>query len=197
MARPALLLDVMSTLVYDPFAVEMPAFFGLSLAELLAQKHPTAWLAFERGELEEAAYLSQMFADGRRFDHDAFRAHIRGAYRLLEGIEPLLRSLQAAGVEMHALSNYPIWYQMLDEALGLSRWVPFSFVSCRTGVRKPDPEAYLGAARALGRDPAGCLFVDDREQNCAAARALGMPAICFTGAEALRAALIARGVLAA
>ena len=42
-ARPeVLLLDVMGTLVYDPFRVEMPAFLGLSFEQLRAQKHPHA-----------------------------------------------------------------------------------------------------------------------------------------------------------
>lgn len=41
---PVLLLDVMDTVVYDPFFHDMPRFFGLSFKELLAAKHPTAWI---------------------------------------------------------------------------------------------------------------------------------------------------------
>ena len=39
-----LLLDVMGTLVYEPFHTELPAFFGMTLEELYAAKHPTAWI---------------------------------------------------------------------------------------------------------------------------------------------------------
>ena len=53
---PILLLDVMDTLVYDPWR-ELPDFFGLSLSALLEAKHPTAWQDFERGELDEARFL--------------------------------------------------------------------------------------------------------------------------------------------
>lgn len=194
MPPPILLLDVMGTLVHDPFAREMPAFFGMSLERLLDEKHPTAWVEFERGELDEATFLARFFADGRDFDADGFVGHVEASYRFLEGIPPLLDALRGAGVEMHALSNYPTWYRRIERRLGLSRWVPWTFVSCRTGVRKPHPEAYLGAARALGVDPGDCLFVDDRESNVAAARGVGMAAHRFTGADALRDALALHGV---
>ena len=62
--RHILLFDVMNTLVYDPFYVEVPAFFGLTLAELHALKHPTAWLEFEVNAIDERAFLPRFF--GRR-----------------------------------------------------------------------------------------------------------------------------------
>lgn len=66
-----LLLDVMDTLVYDPFHEEIPGFFGMSLEELFGHKHPDAWIRFERGELDEGEFLASFFADGRAFDHAA------------------------------------------------------------------------------------------------------------------------------
>lgn len=41
---PVLLLDIMDTVVYDPFFQDMPRFFGITFKELLAAKHPTAWV---------------------------------------------------------------------------------------------------------------------------------------------------------
>ena len=96
---------------------------------------------------------------------------------------------------MHALSNYTPWYRMVEERTGLSRYVPWSFVSCKTGVRKPDPEAYLGAARLLGVAPSECLFIDDRAVNCEAAEAVGMPSIVFSDAALLRKELVGRAVI--
>ncbi len=83
--RPVVLFDVMDTLVVDPFRVHIPAFFGLSLAELLAQKHPTAWVDFEKGLIDEAAYAARMFADGRPVDPAALAAHVRQAYTWVDG----------------------------------------------------------------------------------------------------------------
>lgn len=187
----------MDTLVHEPFHLEMPAFFGLSLPELVEAKHPTAWVEFELGELSEEQFLARFFSDGRGFDRAAFVDVVRAAYRWLPGMEALLGALSARGLAIHALSNYPCWYRMIEERLALSRYLAWSFVSCETGVRKPDPRAYLGAAAHLGVAPGECLLIDDREGNCAAARALGMEAVRFTSAAGLAEALAERGVLAA
>lgn len=184
-----LLLDVMGTLVYDPFFADMPAFFGMSLRELLDQKHPDAWVRFEHGEIDESEMLRSFFADGRAYDHDAFVAMVRSSYRYLDGIEPLLADLRAQGVPMHAMSNYPCWYRFIEERLALSRYLEWSFVSCETGLRKPAREAYEHAARTLGVAPERCVFVDDRQKNVDAARAVGMRGVVFQSAEQLRAEL--------
>lgn len=198
MPRPSvLLLDVMGTLVHDPFYVEIPRFFGMSLRELLAVKHPHAWVEFELDAIDEPTLLARFFADGRPVDGEGLRAAVRRAYRFLPGIEPLLQALVARGVAMHALSNYPRWYELIEDRLELSRYLQWSFVSCHTGVRKPDPAAYRHAARTLGVEPSACLFVDDREDNCAAAREQGMDAVRFTDASSLHDALAERGLLAA
>ena len=97
---------------------------------------------------------------------------------------------------MHALSNYPEWYRWIEERLGLSRYLSWTFVSCQTRVRKPDRAAYEHAARELGVPPEQLLFVDDREVNCAGARSVGMRAVHFRGDVAeLRSALEASGAL--
>ncbi|MCX4242108.1 HAD-IA family hydrolase [Paraliomyxa miuraensis] len=191
-----LLLDVMDTLVHDPFFAEIPRFFGTSLRQLLPQLRAGAWVEFELDALDEATFLSRFFADGRAFDGPGLLATVRAGYRLLPGIEPLLAELRGRGVPMHALSNYPRWYRYIEEELRLSRYLQWSFVSCNTGVRKPDPQAYLGAAAALGVEPSACTFVDDRQSNCAAACSVGMDAVCFSDAASLRSALVERGVLA-
>lgn len=191
---PALLLDVMGTLVRDPFFEDMPAFFGLTLKELIAHKHPTAWVEFEHGHIDEAACMAKFFKDARPFDFAAFKSHVAQGYAWLPGIEPLLEELAAHGVEMHTLSNYPAWWELIEERLGLSRFVSWTFVSCHTGVRKPDPEAYVGAARALSRPVSSCVFVDDRKDNVEAAWAVGMPGLWFHDADTLRADLASLGI---
>lgn len=189
-----LLLDVMDTLVRDPFW-QMPAFFEMTFEELVAVIHPTAWPEFEKGQLDEAAFLATFFADGRDYDRAGFCAMVDEHYAYLDGVEGLLAELRGAGVAMHALSNYPSWWKRIEARLELSRYLEWSFVSCMTGYRKPHPESYLGAARALGVPPAECLFVDDRERNVEAARAVGMPGVRFRGAGELRLALVAAGVI--
>ena len=40
--------------------------------------------------------------------------------------------------------------------------------------RKPAPEVYLAACRAIDREPGKCIFVDDMGVNCRGAEAVGM-----------------------
>lgn len=190
----ALLLDVMSTLVHDPFYDVMPEFFGMTFDELMAAKHPTAWVEFEHGRLDAGTFLDRFFADGRAFDRAGFMRAVRGGYALLPGVGPLLAELAGLGVPMYALSNYPVWYRLIDAELGLSRFLDWSFVSCETGVRKPDPQAYLGPCAQLGILPEEAVFVDDRVSNCAAAEAVGLRTHLYRGTDGLRAGLRAFGV---
>jgi FMN hydrolase / 5-amino-6-(5-phospho-D-ribitylamino)uracil phosphatase len=195
MPPPAVLWDVMGTLVVDPFYEVMPAFFDMTLEQLVRVKHPTAWTRFERGELAEPDFLAIFFADGRPYDSAGFTARVRESYRWIEGMESLLEALHSRGVEMHTLSNYPEWFTWIEERLGLSRYVSWSFVSCRTGIRKPDAAAFRLAARELRREPGDCLFIDDQPRNCEAARGSGMRAIHFQGDVArLRRELSEQGV---
>lgn len=190
-----LLLDVMSTLVYDPYARELPDFFGMTLREVMQKKTPEVWQRFELDELSEQTFYETFFLDGTPVDGAGLREALYEAYEYIEGIEPLLRELRAAGVAMHTLSNYPVWWELIEAKLGLSEYVAWSFVSCKMGARKPAPGAYLYPLNTLGVLPEECLFVDDREENCAAARAVGMHAVRFEDAATLRAALVERGVL--
>jgi FMN hydrolase / 5-amino-6-(5-phospho-D-ribitylamino)uracil phosphatase len=195
-APKAILWDVMDTLVVDPFRHVMPGFFGMTLREMLELKQPGAWVRFELSELTEAEFLATFFKDGRQYDREGFKACVRASYEWVEGIEPLLASLVARGMDMHALSNYPEWYTWIEQRLGLSRYLSWTFVSCDTRVRKPDPEAYELAARRLALPADQLLFVDDRAVNCEAARAAGMQAIHFENdVVALRRALVATGAL--
>lgn len=66
-----------------------------------------------------------------------------------------------------------------EAAYGFGSLAEEILYSHETGLVKPDPAAYELAARRLGVVPADCLFVDDLEVNCAAARAAGMAAVRF------------------
>jgi putative hydrolase of the HAD superfamily len=67
--------------------------------------------------------------------------------------------------------------------------------SADIGAVKPQPEAFLAATGRLGVTPERCLYVDDTEANVAAAGALGMRSVQFTGADQLADELTAAGLL--
>lgn len=184
--QPVLLWDVMSTLVHDPFFEEMPEFFGMRFDELLQALQPGVWVEFELGKRTEREFLGELFADCREFDQEGFVDAVRSAYRWLPGMEPLMRDLRQRGCTMHTFSNYPVWYRMIEERLRVSRFADWTFVSCLTGLRKPDPAAYAHVLERLDVPAERCIFIDDRASNCEAAQEAGIRALRFEGADTLR-----------
>ncbi|XP_022854180.1 flavin mononucleotide hydrolase 1, chloroplatic isoform X2 [Olea europaea var. sylvestris] len=127
---PILLFDVMDTIVRDPFYHDIPAFFGLSMKELLECKHPTAWIEFEKGLINEMELARKFFKDGRSFDLEGLKSCMRTGYSYIEGVEELLQALKKNRYEMHAFTNYPIWYKIIEDKLKLSSYFSWTFCSC-------------------------------------------------------------------
>ncbi|KAJ0013758.1 hypothetical protein Pint_21314 [Pistacia integerrima] len=65
---PILLFDIMDTIVRDPFYQDGPAFFGMPMKELIECKHPTAWIEFKKGLIDEVELARKFFKDGRPFN---------------------------------------------------------------------------------------------------------------------------------
>jgi hypothetical protein len=59
--------------VRDPFYKHMPAHFNMTFKELLAAKHPSAWLEFEKGRISQDEFELSFFADGRSYDREGLR----------------------------------------------------------------------------------------------------------------------------
>jgi len=72
---------------------------------------------------------------------------------------------------------------------GLCELFDVFFSSCWLGVRKPTRQIYEHVLGMTQANPASSVFVDDREQNLAPARALGMKTILYTSADELASAL--------
>ena len=69
----------------------------------------------------------------------------------------------------------PNWWSTWEPA----RWFESVIDVITVGVRKPAPEPYLAAARALDVPATDCLFVDDMPPNCRGAEAVGMQSHLF------------------
>jgi len=72
----------------------------------------------------------------------------------------------------------------------------FNYFICSGYVHemKPLPDIYRAAIDVSGLPPETALFIDDRQENCEAARSFGMNAIHFESPAQLRASLIHHGV---
>ncbi len=103
--------------------------------------------------------------------------------------------LQAAGIRTGILSN--IGDSIAETIVAKLPWL--SAFDHRTWshelfLAKPDPAIYLTTAEALGTPPADTLFIDDREDNIAAAAALGFQTIRYTNHPAFEQEMRARGL---
>ena len=108
----------------------------------------------------------------------------------------ILDQLHARGLRLYALSNwsaqtYGATRHLVPE-LDLFDGV---LISGEAGHVKPEPEIFTVAITRFGVEPERAFFVDDIAANVAAARVLGMTALQFSGAAALRRDLAAIGVL--
>jgi HAD superfamily hydrolase (TIGR01509 family) len=62
-------------------------------------------------------------------------------------------------------------------------------LSYETGVVKPDHRSFEIVAERLGVEPEGCVFIDDQQRYCDAAREVGMPAIWYQDFQQMKAEL--------
>ena len=147
-------------------------------------KHPLYEL--ETGNLTEVDFLAKLGealepALGHRPELHRFSEIYFEALHPNPPMIELMRQAKAAGHRMGMLTNNvrewePLWRAMLPVDEIFETVVDSGFV----GLRKPDPEIYELTLELLGGVPADqCLFVDDVDVNCAAARELGMSAVHY------------------
>ena len=167
---------------------------GVSLEELgkamgrAAEEHGDHPLfVLERGEITEAEFRARIephLEDG--FDL------ARLSTLLFERLAPnmamveFVRELRRRGVRAALLTNNvrewePLWRSKLPEVDELFEVI---VDSAFVGLRKPDPAIFeLTLDRLGGIAAQRCVFLDDLDVNCEAARALGMAAVRFESAE--------------
>ncbi len=167
---------------------------GVSLEELgkamgrAAEEHGDHPLfALERGEITEAEFRDriQRHLDGR-FDLTRLRAlyfeRLDPNRAMIEFVRELRgRSVRAALLTNNVREWEPLWRSKLPEIDELFELV---VDSAFVGLRKPDPAIFLLTLERLGGvTPERCVFLDDLDVNCAAARELGMAAVRYESAE--------------
>lgn len=184
---PVLVADVLDTLVVDPFFNGMSSYFGFStFDDFIQAKTPDLWVRFEEGQIEETELAQEFFKDRRHVDIPQFKRYLKTSYSLIPGISTVLTALREAQVEVHLCTNYPVWADLIEEALHLTDrfGVQWTFVSGKEGVRKPDKTAFLRTAQNAKVDPSECVLLDDRAQNCKGAIEAGfLGAIQFKDAN--------------
>lgn len=107
----------------------------------------------------------------------------------------VLAGLKAAGLRCYALSNMePEAFRIRRARFPFMAWFDGHVISGIERVAKPDPRIFEILLARYRLTPQATVFVDDTPGNVAAARALGIQAVHYTGATQLRAQLGRLGV---
>lgn len=115
----------------------------------------------------------------------------------LEPTVAVLDELRRTGVRLLALSNWSgETFPVARPRYPFLEWFEAIVISGDERVVKPDPRIFRLLLDRHGLVAAETVFIDDSRANVAAAAALGMRTILFSGAGALRAELAGLGVLA-
>jgi putative hydrolase of the HAD superfamily len=169
---------------------------GLSMAELggalgaiVAREGAHPLYEMECGRLSEAEFLAGLERAmrkqvGRDISCEGFAETLWSSLAPNEPMISLMTELRDEGYRMALVTNNvreweSHWRAMapVDEIFELV--VDSAFV----GMRKPDPEIYELTLRSLELPGEACLFVDDLERNCVAARAAGMQTVVYRDAD--------------
>ena len=155
------------------------------------------WNRFERGEVTEEETLRAFAAADPEIEGELRLAftNLSGMLVIREYAIPLIRRLKEAGRGVYYLSNYSKKaYDECGESLAFMPYMDGGVVSFEVGMTKPDPRVFRRFLERYGLRPESCLFIDDTEDNVAAARALGFKGIVFRTYEALLGELRKAGV---
>jgi epoxide hydrolase-like predicted phosphatase len=176
---------------------------GVAMARIAHEDGAHPLFELEKGKTTEAAFLARL---GEVLTDELGRSvHMHGfSETYFAHLEPnaqmiaAMRSLAGRGLRMALLTNNvrewePKWRAMLPVDEIFEMVVDSAFV----GMRKPDPEIYELTLTGLELTAPECVFVDDIQINCDAARDLGMTAVWFRSNEQaiaeIEAALVDQG----
>ena len=158
-------------------------------AEDFQCRHEEVVGAWEEGRIKIDEYLDiAVFHKPRDFSRQQFVEFMYVQSAADAGTVAIARALtrhpeftlMTLNNESDELNRYRI------DQFGISDIFEAFLSSCWLGVRKPTQLFYSRALGIAQADPATSLFIDDRQQNLAPARELGMNGVLFTSAIQLR-----------
>ncbi len=170
--------------------------FGLDWQDFQT-RHEMVDHDFETGRISLESYLaSTIFYREQPFAPEAFKAFMfENSTALAGGLEILAQLASKGGYLMAALNNESLELnEHRIERFGLRDYFSFFLSSCFVGFCKPELEIYRLALKVSQRDPAACVFIDDRAANVECARQLGICGIQYQSPEQLSEDLRALGV---
>jgi putative hydrolase of the HAD superfamily len=157
--------------------------------------------AYDRGDLDGKTFWQAVARDaGTSFSPQQISQLIAHDIRMWTGLNQTMVDwacrLHRSGLRVGILSNIGEELVVaMEEQFGWLHKLDHTVWSCRVQLTKPDPAIYEIQPKWFQLPPQKILFLDDREENIAAARILGFQAVLFHDVQQLRAELDSMGIL--
>jgi beta-phosphoglucomutase len=111
-----------------------------------------------------------------------FREFVRESAAFLPGARELMSALHEAGFAQALASSTPLMnIALIDELLGLSRYLSALVSGESVAHGKPAPDIFLKAAEELGIAPRACVVIEDAVAGVEAAHRASMACIAVAG----------------
>lgn len=167
-------------------------------ADHIEQLHYERAEAFEKGALGLEQYLDEVvFSTDQPFSREEYLTFVYGLSQPYTDNFTLLRRLKKTG--RYTLASLNNESAELNEFrirhFGLDGLLDQFFSSCYLGTVKPEPAIFRRVLGITRYEPDHCLFVDDRENNVAAAQEAGMRAVHLPEPQMLAEVLREAGVM--
>jgi len=170
--------------------------FSLDEADF-RDRHDLSFPAFDAGNVTMKEYLDRtLFYRPRPFTREDFVAFMYAQSKEYPETRAVLDDVTKTGKYfVAAINNEPLELnQYRIEKFDLRRNFEVFFSSCYVHSRKPEEQIFQLALAVTQRDPATCVFIDDRPINLECPRRLGIHTIHHQNAAQLRADLGKLGV---
>ena len=151
----------------------------------------------DRSSEDEQYYVEQMVKAAPEYEND-IREVMRRSDETIEKTDyadTWVKYLKNQGYRVYILSNYATdTLERTGDKLTFLKYVDGAVFSCQVKQIKPEPAIYKTLIERYNLDPQKSVFLDDRAENCEAARKQGIHAIQFESFKQAAAELEKLGV---
>lgn len=141
------------------------------------------------GIVPEEEVLQKMIASAPHLEQQIIYTwnHLDGLCERFDYAVPWIKDLKAKGHSVYFISNYSKHLrESVPQVLDFLPYADGGIFSCDVNVMKPDRKIYEMLCERYHLKPEECVFIDDRPENVAAAKEVGMAAVVFDGAWCAR-----------
>lgn len=140
------------------------------------------WNEYDRGVMSSEEIVQAFIQSDPEMEEHIYKVtqNLSGILERCDYAIPWITELQKKGYKVYYLSNF---FEKAErecaEALDFIPYMDGGILSYKEKLIKPDAAIYELLLKRYGLTAGECVFLDDKEENCAAAKEAGMQAICF------------------